>query len=92
MFSLVSVSAGTIPSRHAATRIVGSFAPWIRSRERLYVAGFNAELTLLRREHGRGPVREALQRLEASTRYEPKECWDAEGHARVVKRSIAQIL
>jgi hypothetical protein len=31
------------------------------------VAAFNADLTLLRREHGRGPVREALQRLEAGT-------------------------
>jgi hypothetical protein len=68
MFSLVFISAGTITSRDATTRHCSPFAPWIRSRERLYVAAFNADLTLLRREHGRGPVREALQRLEAGTR------------------------
>ena len=70
--------------------IVASLVARIRSRERLYVGAFNADMSRLRAEFGHSPVAEALRRLETSERYQPKDRWDVEGHRRTVK--IARLL
>src|SRR5262249_6720201 len=56
--------------------IVASLVARIRSRERLYVGAFNADMSRLRAEFGHSPVAEALRRLETSERYQPKDRWD----------------
>ena len=72
--------------------IVSDLVSRVASRERLYRSAFAADLTLLRKEHGRAPVAEAWKLLGARDNGGDQDEWDQLAHAKSVRKGIAKLM
>ena len=75
-----------MPSRS----VVGELVARIRSRENLYRVALRGDLALMRREHGREPVRQALAKLGARDGIDDE--WDQLAHAKAVRKGVARLM
>lgn len=81
---------------------IADLADRIAARQQVYRSAYNADLDRLRRQHGHGPVSDALRMLERRNGSatldrqngsgRARATWDSPGHARAVARGIDRVV
>jgi hypothetical protein len=72
-------------------KVIAEIASTIASRRRLYDAAYTGDLNRLRATHGEHAIDAALKLIEQQTAPH-SDGWDAQQHAREVRRGIARVL